>query len=251
MGIDEISLKYIYFKIEPGLTTYIQDGKCFCKIEEPPVVGIEWHPWFQLGTGPTSFFWQKINKCVYIKYKNNSIVMYSNQEDCKYDDNFRDDYNEFLNINNEITYNSVLYKAYEYKPYGDNNSLIIEEEDNITYYILNNYTDKNYSSVKISDGCLKKLNEIKSISSLLIFIASIKREGYSSVQVEYSFYNPNPESINQNIILSEICKNKNSNLRALSTPSESTNNENDVPINSVTIYAKIYLDDGLKKKVMI
>ena len=175
--------------------------------------------------------------------------MYSNQEDCKYDDNFRDDYNEFLNINNEITYNSVLYKAYEYKPYGDNNSLIIEEkEDNITYYILNNYTDKNYSSVKISDGCLKKLNEIKSISSLLIFIASIKREGYSSVQVEYSFYNPNPESINQNIILSEICKNKNSNLRALSTPSESTNNENDVPINSVTIYAKIYLDDELKQK---
>ena len=230
MGKDEISLKYIYFKIEPGLTTYIQDGKCFCKIEEPPVVGIEWHPWFQLGTGPTSFFWQKINKCVYIKYKNNSIVMYSNQEDCKYDDNFRDDYNEFLNINNEITYNSVLYKAYEYKPYGDNNSLIIKK-DNITYYILNNYTDKNYSSVKISDGCLKKLNEIKSISSLLIFIASIKREGYSSVQVEYSFYNPNPESINQNIILSEICKNKNSNLRALSTPSESTNNENDVPIN--------------------
>ena len=113
---------------------------------------------------------------------------------------------------------------------------------------MNNYTDKNYSSVKISDGCLKKLNEIKSISSLLIFIASIKREGYSSVQVEYSFYNPNPESINQNIILSEICKNKNSNLRALSTPSESTNNENDVPINSVTIYAKIYLDKELKKK---
>ena len=252
MGKDEISLKYIYFKIEPGLTTYIQDGKCFCKIEEPPVVGIEWHPWFQLGTGPTSFFWQKINKCVYIKYKNNSIVMYSNREDCKYDDNFRDDYNEFLNINNEITYNSVLYKAYEYKPYGDNNSLIIEEkEDNITYYILNNYTDKNYSSVKISDGCLKKLNEIKSISSLLIFIASRKRKEFSAEQVEYSFYNPNPESINQNIILSEICKNKNSNLRALSTPSESTNNENDVPINSVTIYAKIYLERLLLSKYRV
>ena len=249
IGYDENSKTDIITERKPGMSITKKDGKSYCPEEETisllPKTG-----WFKLGD-TTYFHSIKIEKCVFILYSlNNKIVMYSNREDCEYDYNFSDEYNENLGISTEREFNYSLNKAYEYKPYGDNNSLIIEE-GNITFYLLNNYTENLYSTLKISDECKNKINDAYKIPSLLTFMANTKREGYSVVQVDYQFYNPIQEYIAEKISLADICKkDKGSNLRTLSTPEESTNNDNNnnIPKNEVIIHAKIYLDPEIKEK---
>ena len=165
----------------------------------------------------------------------------------------KDDYKDILGIENEENYTSMLNEAYEYKPEGDNFSLKIEEieENNITFYLLNNYTEKLYSSVHVSDGCLNKTKEMFNISSLLIFIASIKKEGYEVDQVEYLFYNPIPKYINKTIDLFSICKNdKTQTLRALSTPEDLANNDNySITIDEIIVNTKVNFSEKLNEQI--
>ena len=156
---DKNSLTPIYIKITPGMSTYNKKGKLYCNIKKDLndlEITSQPHEWFSLGT-KAYFYWMKIKKCVYILY-DKEIVMYSNKDDCLYDKNYIDDYNNFLGINNEEKYNSILNKAYEYKPYDNNNPLIIEK-DNITFYLLNNYTGNILSSIQLSEKCISKIFE--------------------------------------------------------------------------------------------
>ena len=198
---DKNSLTPIYIKITPGMSTYNKKGKLYCDIKKDSNdqdITSQSHEWFSLGT-KTYFYWMKIKKCVYILY-DKEIVMYSNKDDCLYDKNYIDDYNDFFGINNEEKYNSILNKAYEYNPYSDNNnkknSLIIEK-DEITFYLLNNYTENILSSIQLSEKCLTSIFNTYKINSLLIFIASSKKENSIKDKIKYELYNPTPEKINQ------------------------------------------------------
>ena len=113
-----------------------------------------------------------------------------------------------------------MNKAYEYNPYSDNNnkknSLIIEK-DEITFYLLNNYTENILSSIQLSEKCLTSIFNTYKINSLLIFIASRKNEKSNTDKIKYEFYNPIPEKINQKINILKICQEekKDLNLRNL------------------------------------
>ena len=126
--------------------------------------------------------------------------MYSNRSECQY---MYYDYKNCLNvdINNKEEYNNALDGAYEYFPDDEMNSLIINES-NITFYILNQYTSKSFSSVQLSPICIEKMKEKYNLPSLLVFIANIKYENCQSTQVEYSFYNSIPEFMNEELNIS-------------------------------------------------
>jgi len=123
----------------------------------------------------------------------------------EYDESNSDYYTNLLNIKDYETYYSSLDNAYEYN-IDDNESSLIIEEENITFYLLNKYTEKNFSSIRISDKCLKKVQKIYNMENILIFMANIKVGNNISHQVEYLFYNSVPEFINDNIPLSLICQ---------------------------------------------
>ena len=157
--------------------------------------------------------------------------MYSNRDDCKYNDENRDDYNDIFKINNESDYYSLLNSSYEYQ-INDNKYSLIKKNNNKTFYIINNYTSnlKEFSSVKLSEKCIEKVKEKYNLRSLLIFVATIKKENIISTQVEYQFYNPVQELINQKLDLS-ICyekenTNSNSSTRLLEVAEEWRNNDN-------------------------
>ena len=230
IGKAEVSLIDIYNNRTEGITAHYEDGKLTCNensgdnrpIDEEKI-------WFNLGEDEY-FYWEKISKCVYIIY-NNSIVMYSNRDDCKYNDENRDDYNDIFKINNESDYYSLLNSSYEYQ-INDNKYSLIKKNNNKTFYIINNYTSnlKEFSSVKLSEKCIEKVKEKYNLRSLLIFVATIKKENIISTQVEYQFYNPVPELIHQKLDLS-VCyekenTNSNSSTRLLEVVEEWRNNDN-------------------------
>ena len=191
-GQDERSLIYIYGYMPSGMAKYYENGLPYCR--KPPKQICNTQTWFKLGK--YVFKSAKVNKCVYILYKN-KIVIYSNKTECNY---MYYDYKNCMNvnINNEDEYNKALENAYEYIPDDNNNSLIINES-NITFFILNPYTSKTFSSVQLSPICIQNIKEINNLPSLLIFIANIKRNDSRSTQVEYSFFNPVPEFMNEEL----------------------------------------------------
>ena len=214
--------------------------------------------WFSMGQD--IFYFTKVENCVYILY-NNSLVMYSNRSDCDYIEDY--DYKKCLeiDINNEADYYNALDKAYEYKPDDDNDTLKIEKQSNnsnIIFYLLNNYTEKNksFSSVQLSQKCIEKVKEAYNLSYLLIFIANIKKENKISRQVEYSFYNPTPEYIYQEINISSFCykpkdKPNNSTKRSLEVSEEFTYNDNysaDVDEILVNVQIDFNSEQGLRIK---
>ena len=209
--------------------------------------------WFELGN--YIFYSTKIGQCVFITF-NNSIVMYSSRSDCEYID--IDIFNQCpeIHIKNKKDY---LDNAYEYNLEDNNNSLIIKinnsnKETNTTFYLLNNFTKIN-SSVTLSAGCIEKIKEEKKLQDLLIFIATIKKKGSISTQVEYSFYNPIPGLIDEQINISSICynsKNPNNNLnkRGLKVAQEWTNNGNyTTEIDEVIINVEIDWTSKHKKNI--
>ena len=244
---DEDSLIDIYDNRTEGMTVHYENGKPICesKTDNEPQFEDQYNEWFNLGND-NIFYWVKIGKCVYIIYYN-SIVMYSNRDDCQYNNSFRDDYNDKLkmNINNESDYYSLLNDSYEYQINDDNSSLIIKN-NNKTFYILNNYTSntKNFSSAKLSEKCIEKVKEKYNLPSLLIFIATLKQKDIISTQVEYQFYNPIPELINQQLNLS-VCYEKentnNSSIRLLEVAEEWKNNDN-FPIGIDEIIVDVQVD---------
>ena len=225
--VDENTGTYIYTEIKPGMYVYKKKEKpgiLFCDKGPGDLI----NRWFYLGND-VYFIWVKIQKCVYI-INHDKIVMYSNKEDCEYDESNSDYYTSLLNIKDNETYYVSLNNSYEYK-IDDNESSLIIEEENITFYLLNKYTEKNFSSIRISDKCLKKVQKIYNMENILIFMANIKVGNNISHQVEYLFYNSVPEFINDNIPLSLICQKEENdsdsnttNLRSLSE--ESIDNEN-------------------------
>ena len=195
IGQDKRSSIYIYDYIQSGMAIYYENDLPYCRKYKEQICNTQ--IWFKLGE--YVFYSAKVNKCVYILY-NNKIVMYSNRSECQY---MYYDYKNCLNvdINNEEEYNNALDGAYEYFPDDEMNSLIINES-NITFYILNQYTSKSFSSVELSPICIEKMKEEYNLPSLLVFIANIKYENYQSTQVEYSFYNSIPEFMNEELNIS-------------------------------------------------
>ena len=194
-GQDELSSLNIYSYIPSGMAKYYKYGLPYCRI--PKKLGCDKEIWFKLGEH--IFYSAKIDNCIYIIY-NNKIVMYSNRYDCEY---IYYDYKNCFNIdiNNEEDYYAKLNDAYEYIPDDNNGSLIIKE-DNITFYILNPYTSKSFSSVQLSPICIEKVKEAFNLPSILIFIANLKKKDSKSTQVEYSFFNSVPEFMNQELNIS-------------------------------------------------
>jgi len=210
--------------------------------------------WFSLGQ--YIFYYIKIEQCVYIFY-GNTLEMYSNRSDCDYIEGY--DYKKCLDIdiNNESDYYNILDKAYEYKPDDDNTSKIIKE-NNITFYLLNNYTEKNknFSSVQLSQKCIEKVKEAYNLSYLLIFIANIKIENKISRQVEYSFYYPTPEYIYQEINISSLCykpkdKPNNSIKRTLEVAEQWKNNNNySVDVDEILVNVQVDFNSEQMKKII-
>ena len=127
--------------------------------------------------------------------------MYSNKSECEY---IYYDYKNCMNINinNEDEYEEAIKNAYEYIPDDDKNSLVIKENNNTLFYILNPYTSKTFSSVQLSPTCIQTVKELNNLPSLLIFVANIKKENSISTQVEYSFFNSVPEFMNEELNIS-------------------------------------------------
>ena len=197
--------------------------------------------WFSLGQ--YIFYYIKIEQCVYIFY-DNTLKMYSNRSDCDYIEGY--DYKECLgiNLNNESDYYYVLNNAYEYKPDDDKDSLIIKE-NNITFYLLNNFTEKNFSSVQLSQKCIEKVKKGFNLPYLLIFIANIKQTNIISTQVEYSFYYSTPEYIYQELNISSYCYKSENNLnntskRSLEVEEQWKNNGNySVDVDKILVNVQI------------
>jgi hypothetical protein len=219
---DEKSLIYIYDDLTENISKCYEDGlpKC-CKKNETneteTLPSCNKTEWFKLGS--EKFYSYKIRKCVYIIY-NKNIVMYSDKSDCAYFD--KNEFNDCsgLNIKNKEEYYSALENAYEYNSNDTNNSLLITTPK-ATFYLLNSYTEK-LSTVMLSQACMDKVKEGYNFQNLLIFIATLKKPGFISTQVEYSFYNPNPEKINEKLDISLYCSNpkKKENQRILEVSEE-------------------------------
>ena len=259
-GQDEESLIYIYDDLQPGKSFEIVDGlpKCINFTEDsttppPPTTYVPFPPsepettiiftcskgeWFKLGDDIFEF--ARRGKCVYIIY-NNAIVMHSNNKDCEYIETSY--YKECLgfDITTKENYDSLLRGSYEYDT-NENNASFIVQKDNITFYLQNNYTKEILSSVEVSPKCIERLKEEYNFPSILVFIASIKKEGIISRQVEYEFYNSEPEFIWQKLDLPLYCRkgNESDNIvkRELSQEEEGQNYNN----NSYSPYDNIEID---------
>ena len=197
IGQDERSLINIYDDVPNGMKKYYENGLPYCKT--PEIDECETKNWFKMGN--YIFNSAKIGNCVYIIY-NNEIVIYSNRSECGY---IYYDYKNCLDIDikTEEDYNRKLDKAYEYiSDNNDNTYFNIKIDNNTFFYILNDYTSELYSSVQLSDECIEKVKEENGLSSLLIFVANIKKENEVSTQVEYNFYNSEPKYMNQKLDMS-------------------------------------------------
>ena len=260
---DEETLINIYDDLQEGESIYYENELPKCKPNIPttivqltettiPYFSCDKKEWFQLGDD--IFYWAKRDKCVYIIY-NNLIKMYSNKIDCEYiETNYYKDCLGF-DITSEEKYYSLLSESYEYNPNDGNSSLIIKK-DNVTFYILNSYTEQNFSSVKLSESCIEKLKEEYRLSSILIFIAAIKKNDYITTQVEYEFYNSEPEHINEKLNLSLYCKPeekteiKKNKTRILSMSDEWKNHDNyTINMDEILVYVQVGWDSEQEKHI--
>ena len=265
-GQDEKSLIYIYDKVPIGMTKYYEDGLPYCKTTQVEECISE--TWFKMGK--YQFNYAKIDKCVYIIF-NDSIIMFSNMSECEY--KYYDYKNCLnLNINNEEEYYAALKNAYEYVPDDNSSSLNITIDDNVKFYILNEYTKKKISSVHLSNSCIKMVEGENNLQSLLIFVANIKKPNIRSTQVEYGFYNPVPEYMYKELDMS-ICYNQEKQTeinvtdlpeeeeeeeeneweirrRRLQLPSEENNNDDnkyDINMDEVIVNVQIdWTDENMK-----
>ena len=253
---DEKSLNYIYYDLSNGRSICFEnDLPMCCKNEAYNPGECRRKVWFELGEH--IFYSSRRGKCVFITF-NNKIVMYSKKSDCEY--NKTEEYKNCLgvDITNEEQFYNAINNAYEYKEDDNNSSLNISiinptEKTKITFYLLNNYTEKN-SSVTLSKRCIDKIKEEKKVQNLLIFIATIKKEGYISTQVEYSFYNSTPENIDQILDVKNICSKPNNsdnnfNKRKLEVSQEWKNNGNctadidEICVNVEIDWTSVYKDN--------
>ena len=275
-GQDEESLIYIYDDLQPGKSFEIVDGlpKCinFTEDSTTPTTDIPFPPsvpettiiftcskgeWFKLGDDIFEF--ARRGKCVYIIY-NNSIVMHSNNKDCEYIETSY--YKECLgfDITTKEKYDSLLRGSYEYNT-NENNASFIVQKNNTTFYLQNNYTKGKNSSVEVSPKCIERLREEYNFPSILVFIATIKKNDTISRQVEYEFYNSEPEFIWQKLDLHLYCRkdnNESSDItkRALSYEEEGQNNNNnsyssnnDIDIDQIIVNVEVDWNPDQMEKI--
>ena len=194
---DERSSINIYDKITDELNVNYINSLPYCP--KPQGESCNLDIWFKMGR--YIFYWAKVDKCIYIIY-NHEIVIYSDKAECQYKNfDYRNCFN--LDINNREEYEAAINNAYEYIP-NSNTSSFYKTEGAITFYILNEYNINKYSSVQLSKACMNKVKEVYNIDSLLIFVVNIKKSNIIATQVEYGFYNPNPEKMNEKLNMS-IC----------------------------------------------
>ena len=227
IGQDERSKINIYDDVANGYTKYYENGLPYCKSPEYDKCSPE--IWFKMGK--YAFYSSKVENCVYIIY-NHEIILYSNRSECDYK---YYDYKNCLNlkISNSAQYYSALNKAYDY---SSESSIIFEPDDNKKFYILNQNTSKSYSSIHLSKSCIEKVKEQYNLDTILIFVVAIKNPKTISTQVEYGFYNPNPQFMNIKLNMS-ICT-----LKESSTKENAINTNNYIQGRNLQSYFNITTD---------
>ena len=156
--------------------------------------------WFKLGKN--IFYYVKIDRCILIYYEN-EIFFLNNKYMCLNILNDFPYYNISECINNSEIIDNESYKDFiintkEYN-YNDKNISIykIIEEGNKFFYLYN-------PNVKYNNNNLSDIySENNEINDLLIFKVDIKRNDTISRQVEYQFYNSNPEYIHKSINITD------------------------------------------------
>ena len=206
---DDVSLIPIYDDCPPS-TNCTQNGTCpenktidQCLTPER----LEDNLWFKLGD--YSFYYGKIGNCVYIFDNDLKLFFYSNRRDCL----FETDKIEYISIclnHPEITdiieYFNFIDSAQEYKPFS-NEVNIYKQVENTNFNLINGQRSPKFSGVKLDDEVISQIKNIYNISddlNLLIFKGDIKRSDTISTQVEYQFFNPNPNKINEKIDFSKL-----------------------------------------------
>jgi len=206
---DDVSLLPIYDDCPPS-TNCTQDGTCpenktidECLNPER----LEDNLWFKLGD--YSFYYGKIGNCVYIFDNDLKLFFYSNRTDCL----FGSDKIEYISIcinhpeiTDAISYINLLDSSQEYKPFS-NEVNIYKQIGNTNFNLINGQKNPKFSGVKLDDKVLSQIKNIYNISddlNLLIFKGDIRRSDTISTQVEYQFYNPNPNKINEKIDFSKL-----------------------------------------------
>ena len=160
--------------------------------------------WFELDI--YKYYYAKINNCVYIFY-NNSLFFYSSKKDCEFnkDDNFTFISNCLNNsdLRTKEGYDLFLKPAKVYNPNEETITIYNKNISNYYFHLIHNQKDKSISSVKIKDECKAKLKQIYNIGddNLLLFKVDIKRNDTISRQIEYQFYNPDPQKIYEKLDL--------------------------------------------------
>ena len=242
VGIDEITSSFIYELISDDKPLYYKDGKKFCPNIPMP---LDFHPWFKLGD-EVIFNFLKVEKCVFI-FHERKLVMYSNKTDCHYDDNYG--YNLLMeNVTNEADYYSLLNRAYEYQENDDNFSFIYTVE-NMTFFIQNNNTEKNYSTITLSEDCIKSVNELQENVSYFTVVANIKEEGKTSTQVEYLFKYSKANLISDTFYIPLYCQNDKNELGINNTRRRllsETTEEDKTPLERDEVIVNVKIDWGEK-----
>ena len=200
--------------------------------------------WFEMGE--YKFYFAKINTCVYIFF-DNSLFFCSNKKDCLNNNNY---YYISKCLGNESLKNKEVYINYintslEYNPL-DKEITIIKKIGNNTFHLVNSQTNEKFSDLKLQTTCEDKIKKKYNINkNLLIFKVDIKKSTTISTQVEYQFYNPDPQKINEQLDLS-ICL-KDDSKRRLNEKDSSKIINLSLPV-SFSDYQKKNIDDLYIKK---
>ena len=196
-----------------------------------------------------NFYFAKIEQCVYIIF-NNSLFFYSNKADCLLTDKV-----SVLYISNCLNINSSTFANYEeYKTFIDNSieynpneeSIVIHKEiDNYHFHLVNKQKSQNFSELEISPECESNLKQFYKIDNdLLIFKVDIRAENRLLIQVEYSFYNPDPQKIYEKLDLYK-CYPKDPNTKRILK----LNNNGELKLDQTYILYPINITDQQRKNI--
>ena len=204
----------------------------------------EKHEWFSLGDYKLEY--KKINDCVLVFHANGSLFFYSDKDNCTFIEKTIktcwNDWNDSQSVVFNTTYDEDLEKAKQYDPRNESIT-ITDKKDNISFYLVNNQSQDRVSDIKLSGECIRELKETNSIpyyEDLLVYKADIRRNDTISTQIEYQFYNPIPQYINEKLDLG-ICQKKRS-LRNL-------DDDDDNQIDTITLFVPINWNDEQREIV--
>ena len=164
--------------------------------------------WFQLGEN--IFYYIKIDNCILV-YDGDELFFISSKIKCSIlSDNFDIKFLSICLNHSEIEYqydylhfiNNEDIK--EYNPESNNMTIYKKiKEKNMTFYLVNYKADN-------KDNNLSKIYfDQNGVMDLLAFKVDIKRSDTISTQVEYQFYNPDPEHIDEVIDITQHLSQRN------------------------------------------